>query len=126
MGGFTGDRWSGGAQLFWSGAAPRARLELKLEVAVAGSYDVGAVFTVAKDYGVVNVLLDDAALGSRLDLFDYPDVRTTGLLDLGTRTLSAGTHVLTIELIGANEAAVQSHMVGLDYVLLNPSSPPRK
>ena len=122
MDGFKAARWSGGKQLFWTGAKPRARLHLELEVEEGGRFDVAAVFTVARDYAVINVLLDDEALGPPLDLFEYPDVKTTGLLALGTRELTAGKHKLTLEIIGANEAAAKAYMVGLDLVRLTPSA----
>ena len=113
-------RWSGGEQLFWSGAKPRARLELEIDVAGAGTFDVTAVLTVARDYATINLLLDDEALGQPIDLYEYPDVRTTGVLDFGPRKLTAGKHRLTLEIIGANKSAVKSYMVGLDYVRLVP------
>lgn len=121
MEGFKADRWSGNAQLFWTGAKPRARLELEVPVEADGSYTVSVAFTVAKDYAIVNLLLDDEALTNPLDLYNYPDVKTTGRLDFGKRNLSAGKHKLTVEIISANPAATKSYMVGLDYVLLTPS-----
>src|SRR5205807_10120940 len=42
---FHPDRWSGGKQVFWTGAKPGDRLELRLSVPKAGEYDVQAVFT---------------------------------------------------------------------------------
>lgn len=121
MGNFTSDRWSGGKQLFWTGATPRARLELEFEVSEAGTFEVESCFTIARDYGIVNVVLDGEALCEPLDLFNHPDVRTTGVLKHGKRELSAGQHRLRLELIGANEAAVQSFMVGFDYLRLVPA-----
>jgi hypothetical protein len=121
MGGFKADGWSGDAQLFWTGAKPRARLDLEIPVERDGVYEVSAAFTVARDYATVNLLLDDEALSNPLDLYNYPDVETTGRLNFGSRTLSAGKHKLTIEIVGANAAAAKSYMVGLDYVLLTPS-----
>ncbi len=121
MKGFSADRWSGGTQLFWTGATPRARLDLEFDVAEAGTYSVETCFTVARDYGIVNVLLDGEALCEPLDLFNDPDVRTTGVLEHGQRELAEGTHRLRIELIGANDAAVQSYMVGFDYLRLVPN-----
>ncbi len=118
MSGFGKDRWSGGKQLFWSGATPRARLTLEFEIKEAGDYEVGAVLTTARDYAIINVQLDGMALGTSLDLYDYPDVRTTGIVQWGTRSLSAGKHRLMLETTGANESAIQSHMVGLDCLIL--------
>jgi hypothetical protein len=121
MNGFTADHWSGGEQLFWTGAAPQARLNLDFEVAEAGTYAIETCFTIAQDYGIVNVLLDGEALCEPLDLFNNPDVRTTGVLQHGTRELAAGSHLLRIELIGANDAAVKAYYVGFDYLRLVPT-----
>ena len=120
MTGFKKGRWSGGQQLFWTGAKPRARLELEIDVARAGTFDITAVLTVARDYAIVNLLIDNEALGQPIDLFEYPDVKTTGVLDLGSRELTAGKHRLTVEIIGANDSAIKSYMVGLDYLRLVP------
>jgi len=120
MGSFSADRWSGNEQLFWTGAKPRARLELDFEVAEPGEYEVATCFTVARDYGIINVILDGEALCEPLDLFNDL-VATTGVLEHGTRKLDAGTHRLRLELIGANDAAVKSYMVGFDYLLLTPA-----
>lgn len=120
MSGFTSDRWSGGEQLFWTGATPRARLDLEFDAPQAGTFDVETCFTLARDYGIVNVTLDGEALCEPLDLFNNPEVRTTGVLKHGKRELAAGPHRLRLELIGANEAAVKAYMVGFDYLRLVP------
>jgi len=101
-------------------AKPRARLDLEFEIPKAGKFDIEAHFTTARDYAIINVLLDSKALGEPLDLFDHPDVTTTGVLILGQRTLTAGKHKLTLETIGANESAVKKYMVGFDYLRLVP------
>ncbi len=118
MSGFSADRWSGNAQLFWRQATPRARLNLEFEVEETGEYELGAVLTTARDYAMVNLQLDGVALGSTLDLYDYPDVRTTGLISFGVRRIEQGTHRLRLETIGANDSAVPAHMVGLDCLVL--------
>jgi len=41
----------------------------------------------------------------------------TDPISLGTHELTEGDHQLGIEIIGANPAAVKSHMFGLDYVV---------
>ena len=118
MTGFEGDRWSGGKQLYWSGAKPRARLELEFDAAKAGTYDISAALTIARDYATINLLLDGESLGQPLDLYEYPGVKTTGELHLGQRRLTAGKHRLTLEIIGANNSVVKAYMVGLDYIRL--------
>lgn len=120
MGNFKASRWSGDSQLFWSGAKPGDRLDLELGVPREGQFDVTASFTMARDYGIVQLKLDDQPLGEPLDLYNYPDVITTGVLNLGQRKLSAGKHRLSIEIVGANASATKAYMVGLDFVRLVP------
>jgi hypothetical protein len=120
MKGFSKDRWSGDKQLFWNGAKPGDRLELEIDVPTAGEYDVQAVFTMARDYAVIQPSLDGEKLGNAIDLYNFPDVITTGVLTLGKRKLAAGKHRLALEITGANPSAVPAHFVGLDYLRLAP------
>jgi hypothetical protein len=119
MSGFKSGEWSQGKQLFWTGAVPRARMTLQFELAESGEYEVGAVLTTARDYSIVGLKLDGESLGNSIDLYDYPNVGTTGLLKFGTRSLQAGTHKLLIETVGANDSAIKSYMVGVDCLWLN-------
>jgi len=121
MEGFKRDHWSGGKQLFWTGGKPGETLKLELPVSESAVYDVYAVFTMARDYGIVSLSLDGADLGDPLDLYSYPDVVTTGLLKLGSRDLRAGKHELSIKIIGKNASASGAYLVGLDYVTLSPT-----
>jgi hypothetical protein len=118
MSGFPKDRWSGDKQLFWTSARPGDRLEMTFEVPAKGKYAVSAALTMARDYGIVRVHLDDAPLGDPLDLYNFPDVISTGALSLGSASLDAGTHRLTLEIIGANPAAAAGDKLGLDYLRL--------
>jgi len=117
---FTKDKWSGNKQLFWSGGTPGNCLELDLPVDHAGTYRLKIAMTMARDFAIVQLLLDDKALGDPLDLYNYPDVTTTGVLSLGDHTLSAGSHRLTLKISGANRAAMRGYRAGIDYVLLEP------
>jgi hypothetical protein len=119
MANFTGGKWSGGSQLFWSGAKPGDRLELKLSVPSDGAYDLAGALTKARDYAIVELQLDGKTLGQPLDLY-APSVGTTGELSFGQHQLSAGDHQLSITITGENPAAAKAHMVGLDYIRLVP------
>jgi hypothetical protein len=74
----------------------------------------------AADYAVVRIELDGKGLGEALDLYNYPDVITSGELTLGKWKFAAGPHKLAIVIAGANPSAVPAHMVGFDYLRLQP------
>ncbi len=117
MSGFTGGRWSGNSHLWWTGAKKGDRLTVSLPAATAGNYEVFAAFTKARDYGIVQLSIGGKLVKPTYDLYD-PQVISTGVLSLGVHQLAEGTNELTIEIVGANPAAVKSFMVGLDYVYL--------
>ncbi len=118
MGNFAKDQWSGNSQLFWIGAKPGNQLSLEVPVASEGVYRLQVVLTKAQDYASVQLSIDDQPLGSALDLYNAPDVITTGMLSFEGIELSAGAHQLNIEIVGANPKAKQSFMVGVDFVRL--------
>ena len=112
-----GDQWSGDAHMWWIDAKPGDKLTLALPIAKAGKYKVTAQFTKAKDYGIVQLYLNDTRIGDPVDLYN-PDVVPSGPRDLGTHDFAVGDQKLTVEILGANEKAVKSYMVGLDYLKL--------
>lgn len=114
-----GNSWSEEVHLWWTGAGPGDKLTLALPVEKAGKFDIIAQFTKAADYGIVRLSLNGSALGDPIDLFN-DGVIPTGEMSLGVRELAAGEHELTIEIVGANEAAFPAYMFGLDYVRLAP------
>jgi len=119
MGWYTDRRWSGGRHLWWKGGRPGDRLTLEVPVSEPGRYRVEAVFTRARDYGVVQVRLNGKALGDPLDLFAPFVVEPTGRLTLGEIELPAGPVPLVLEIKGKNaKAAGEGFGVGLDYVRL--------
>jgi hypothetical protein len=120
MANFKAGQWSGNQQLFWSGAKPGDRLVLELTAPQAGAYDLHIALTKARDYAVVKILLDGQPLGPPLDLYNAPDVIHSGELPLGSHQLTTSPHRLTLEITGANPAAKNSHLLGLDYLRLAP------
>lgn len=115
-----GNSWSEDAHLWWTGASPGDRLTLALPVEKSGKFDIRAQFTKAADYGIVRLSLNGSPLGDSIDLYN-DGVVPTGEMSLGVKELTAGEHRLTIEIAGANEAAVKAYMFGLDYVRLAPA-----
>jgi putative heme-binding domain-containing protein len=117
---FTKDAWSGADHLWWTGAKPGDKLELELPVPKAGKYTLEMVMTQARDYGIVQLTLDGQSLGGPIDLYNVPEVLTTGVLDFEGLELSQGAHHLGVEIVGAHPQAVKGYMFGLDYVRLRP------
>jgi hypothetical protein len=113
-------RWSGQAQMWWTGAKPGDELLLAVPVKKAGSYDVVIRMTKARDYGIVQLYLDGAKAGQPIDLYN-DGVVPTDQIPLGTHELSQGEHRLTVAIVGANEKAVKSYMAGIDYIKLTPA-----
>jgi len=121
MAGFGKSQWSGDKQLFWSGARPGDRLELAFETLESGDFEILAAFTMAPDYAVIRCEIDDLAIAGPIDLYEYPKVVSSGELKIGKASLESGMHKLAIVVEGANPSAVKSHMVGLDYLRLQPA-----
>lgn len=117
MGSF-GSQWSGASQLWWTGARPGAKLTLELPVTETGRYALKAALTQARDYGILDVALDDKTVVKGWDGYNTPKVIHSGELDWGTHELAAGQHTLTLTLTGKHADAVPGYMVGLDYLRL--------
>ncbi len=120
MAGFSSARWSGDAQLFWRAGKVDAELSLGFEVPSDGDYKIAAVFTIARDYPMVTVTVDQGLLSESLDLYHYPDVKTTGLVPLGEVQLKRGKHHLTVSVTGENASAIPAKFVGFDCLVLMP------
>jgi len=116
-----GGNWSGQAHLWWTKGKPGDKLDLAVPVKDAGKYKVTVQLTKARDYGIVQLYLDDKKVGSPIDLYN-PAVVPTGVVDLGVHELAAGKHKLTLEITGANEKALKAYMAGVDYVRLEPAN----
>ena len=113
-------RWSDDAQLWWRDGQPGDKLVLRLNADRAGKFAVKANFTKAVDYGIFRFLLDGKPLGEPIDFYNN-GVVTTAEIALTTVALTAGPHEFTAEITGSNpQAQPQRHMLGLDYLRLEP------
>ena len=116
--GSWGEAWSGGAQLWWTGAHAGQSLTLELPVAKPGPQAITAAFTRAPDYGIVSLTLDGKPLGAPVDLYARRVVHA-GALKLGRVDLDAGKHVLELTITGKNPKSTNT-LVGMDWVKLEP------
>ncbi|MEX1228759.1 MAG: PSD1 and planctomycete cytochrome C domain-containing protein [Planctomycetaceae bacterium] len=121
MEGFGKGQWSGDKHLWWTDGQVGATLTLEIPSEKEGKYHVQVALTMARDYGIVQMSLDDKSIGEPIDLYN-PQVVPTGPISLGVHDWKTGNHRLTFKITGKNENAVPAYMVGIDYVALTPST----
>ena len=114
---FANGQWSKDSQLWWTGAKVGDRLTLSFDTDREGDFELFASFTKAIDYGVCQLKLNGQPIGTPIDFYN-DGVISTGPLGLGSHRLRNGNNTLQIEIVGANEKAQKSYMVGLDYLYL--------
>jgi hypothetical protein len=124
MGEFATDKhqWSGDSHLWVRPSNKGAWVDLELPVAADGKYHVVAYLTRARDYGIVQFHLNGKKLGKPVDLFNSPQVVSTGPIDLGAVELKKGKSTLRVEVVGSNpKSDGLRYMWGLDCVVLKPA-----
>jgi hypothetical protein len=109
--------WSGNAQLFFRASKVGDYMVLKINVPTAGTYNLSAAMTKARDYGIVSLAVNGAQLGQPFDGYNSPNVTVNKAVAFGSVQLSAGTHQLTFRLVGKNPSSI-GYQVGIDYLLL--------
>jgi hypothetical protein len=117
MSGF-GAQWSGGSQLWWTGAKPGDSLTLTFRVQDAGRYRLLAALTRAHDYGIIKAELNGQVVVAHWDGYTAGKVEHSGELDWGLHALSAGDQTLTLTITGRHPDATPRHMAGMDYLRL--------
>lgn len=117
MSGFTEGEWSRDEHLWWRDAKEGQKLTVEFNVEKTQIYLVRLAMTKAPDYGIFQVYLDGHKAGEPIDLYDKV-VTSTGPMELTVLSLKKGKHHLTFELVGNNPKSIPSHMLGLDYILL--------
>jgi len=109
--------WSGAKQYWWKGAKPGDVLVLAFPVKEDGRYKVFANFTLAIDYGIIQLYINDKKIGEPMDFY-HDGVVASGRKELGTFELKKGDNLLKAEIKGKNDKAIPNYMFGLDYLLL--------
>jgi hypothetical protein len=104
--------------LWWRGGLAD-RLVLAFDVPETCRYRVLVSGLMAPDYAITQFYVNDQPAGEPVDFYS-PAASVGQELLLGAFDLPCGENLLTIELIGANEAGLRSYMVGLDYLRLEP------
>lgn len=91
------------------------QLEVVLEVAESGVYEISGYLTKGWDYGVVRFSIDGQALGPDIDLYNKVGAVNFGPVYLGRRELRTGKHRLGIQAVGSNPESQDPHYnVGID------------
>jgi len=117
MDGF-GPGWSGDAQLFWSGGAPGATLDLTFELAAPGTYAVEIQWTRAPDYADLSVAVDGVASSSLLGGY-AASVQAGAPTRVGEFSFEPGPHRVRLTIAGKDREAT-NYFAGIDRILFNP------
>lgn len=118
MSGF-GRGWTGDAQLFWTGGAVGATLDLLVDVPVDGSWTVEIALTQAPDYGQLAFEVDQHPVTQTFDGY-APRVAGPVKVSLGTFAMQKGARMVSLKIIGRNPAA-SGWLAGVDHVVLRPA-----
>ncbi|MBI4324893.1 MAG: DUF2961 domain-containing protein [Chloroflexi bacterium] len=112
------DGVSGGKHLWWhAGMKPGDTLTVSFAAPKAGRHRVIGRFLSARDYGVHQLAINGQKAGDPVDFYN-PEVRPGKEMDFGAFELKQGENEFSASVIGANEKAIKSYMLGLDYLLL--------
>ena len=120
MGGF-GPGWSGDAQLFWSGGAVGATLDLTIDVPVAATYAVELYMSRAPDYADFILQVDGKPSNLKLSGFT-PTVMAPIPSQVGRFPLQAGARRLSLLITGKYPQGT-GYVVGIDRIVFYPSGP---
>ncbi|WP_206028513.1 PVC-type heme-binding CxxCH protein [Thalassoroseus pseudoceratinae] len=119
MSSFPDDQWSNNSHLWWTGAQPGEKLSVDLPE-FTGTVEIEVVLTCARDYGIVQLSIDDKLLGPPIDLYN-PEVITTGVLSFPKTSVEGKRHRFNVQLLGANPKAAKAYMFGIDYLRIKKS-----
>jgi len=112
---------SNGKQLWWRGGQkPGDTLAVAFPAPKAGKYHVFGRFLRAKDYGIHQFAINGQKAGEPIDFYN-PEVKPSKEMDLGVFELKQGENEFSATVTGANEKAIKSYMLGLDYLRLKPA-----
>ena len=121
MAGF-GQGWNNNAQLFWSGGAVGAVLDLAVDVPAAATYAVEVYLTRAPDYANLNLEVDGKP--SALQLSGYSTaVMAPTPAQAGKFSLQAGQKKVSFMITGKYQQST-NYFVGIDRIVFYPAGAP--
>ncbi|MBX9694436.1 MAG: hypothetical protein K2Z81_18765 [Cyanobacteria bacterium] len=116
-----GQGWSQNEQLFWTGGAVGATLDLIVEVPVAATYAVELYMTRAPDYA--DFLMEIDGKPSSLKFSGYtPNVMSPNPMQVGNFPLQSGMRKLSLLIVGKYPQGT-GYLVGIDRIVFYPSGP---
>ncbi|MEE2937699.1 MAG: DUF1588 domain-containing protein [Planctomycetota bacterium] len=122
-----GPNWSGDSHLLWDGQVGEA-MTTTFTTPHAGKFKLELQLTLAADYGIFSLVLNDRELRKEIDTYSSR-VEIAPILDLGEIRLAEGTQTLTFTLTGANPQAKKyrdrGYLMGIDYLKLTALDPPK-
>lgn len=121
MAGF-GSGWSSNAQLFWSGGAVGAVLDLVIDVPAPGTYGVELYLTRAPDYGNLKVEVDGKSTPAVFTGY-AATVSPGGPLMVGRFPLQPGPRRVSFMIVGKAQQS-SGYFAGIDQVKLYPVGGP--
>jgi hypothetical protein len=121
MAGF-GSGWSGNAQLFWSGGAVGAVLDLVIDIPAPGTWGVELYLTRAPDYGDLKVEVDGKP--AAVEFSGYAArVSLSGPVVAGRFLLQPGPRRISFMIVGKDRQST-GYFAGIDQVKLYPVGGP--
>jgi len=115
QGNCCGIRWSGDAQVWFQARSADRYFTVAFEVPKSSTYDLSAVFTRARDYGIHTLSVDGKRVGQPFDA--YSPTLGTQRADYGQVELSEGRHTLTLTVTGKNDSS-SGFFAGVDLLQL--------
>ncbi|MFE9655188.1 hypothetical protein [Micromonospora sp. NPDC006431] len=106
--------WSGDAQLFFQGRTVGDRVTVTVDLPVDGTWRFSTVRTTSFDYANTIFLVDGRQVGDTFFGFS-PTVVKTDWIDVGTLTLSKGTHQVTLVAVSRTQGT-DRYFAGVDQL----------
>lgn len=117
--GHSNEKWSGGAELQWTGFELGSKLTFTVEVPTADTYIMRACLTRGPSQVDVSATIDGKAATYGVVQLDSSALRRTMAVNWGAHTLAAGRHTVEVTAVKAGAGNKgQPYSFGLDYLLL--------
>jgi hypothetical protein len=100
-----------------------SRASFPLDVEDGDTYGVSASLVKGPNFGIVQLFVDGRQIGGTIDLY-APAVTVAQPTPLGPLALSEGKHVLTMKVIGKNDASTD-FLGGIDLLVLDSAAAPQ-